>query len=605
MMFHRFRAQAPVGLFAALFATLSFTSFAAEEKDGAIFVTDTRTAKTADQSLAAVTLVTRDDIERSQAKNVAELLAGEAGVDFTINGGYGKTTSLFLRGTNSEHVLVLIDGMRVGSATLGSYSWEFLPLDQIERIEIVRGPRASLYGSDAIGGVVQIFTRDPKPGANAKASGGTYSTRDGALTVSGASGETGYSLSAARFSTDGINATTPDFPFGHNPDDDGYANDSVSARVSHKLGAAGDLHASLFRTSGRTDYDGSFVNQTDFVQQVATVGLTMAPVGIWALKVNAGHSRDDSDNALDGALRSVFNTDRDSITIQNDLAYAGTQLTTLGLDWYEDRINSTTSFAELERYNRALFVQHQAGFGAHDLLVSLRDDNNEAFGNHVTGNAAWGIGPESLRTTLSYGTAFKAPSFNQLYFPGFGNPLLQPEESESYELGFRAGPERLRTALSLYQTNTENLIVFDLASFTLQNIGRGRVRGVELEETVKLGQWIAALRVTRLDPRNRDNDNLLPRRAKRLLRLDVDTPIGPVKLGIGVLGESKRYDNASNTVELAGFWRLDLRARWDISKAWYLAAKLNNVLDEDYQTVATYNSAGRNALLTVGWQGQP
>lgn len=568
-----------------------------------IIVTATRTAQTADESLASVTVITRADIERSQAKTVAELLTGNSGIDASVNGGYGKATSLFLRGTNDSHTVVLVDGMRLGSATLGTFSWQHLPLEQIERIEIVRGPRSSLYGADAIGGVVQIFTRKGKEGlrAGATAGYGTYDSREYSANVSGAQGNFHYSASAARFATDGINART--VATANEPDADGYRNDSFSTRVGYRFSNRTEIEAHLLHAQGQTQYDGN-PNQTDFIQNALGAEFRSAPTTYWDTTLRAGHSRDETDNFKDGVYRSTFDTNRRLLSWQNDVMLAERQLLSLGIDRQDDFIQSSSAYNATSRHNTGYFVQHQAEFAAHDLLLGLRRDDNQAFGIHDTGNLAWGYAMlgERLRFVASYGTAFKAPTFNQLYHPDVGNPDIKPEESESIETGLRGREGRTTWGVNAYQINVDNLIVFQPPTFQAININRARIRGLETEVSMKTDKDRIALNITLLDPRDVETDKLLPRRAKRSLRIEAERALGLWRLGATWLAQSYRYDNPQNTTRLGGYGVVDLHARYDIGKHWFLKARAANVFDKRYETAATYNTPGRNYFLTLGYQ---
>ena len=566
-----------------------------------IVVTATRTAQTADASLASVTVITREDIERTQAKSVAELLTGEAGIDSTINGGYGKTTSLYLRGTNSDHTLVLIDGIKVGSATLGTAPWQYLPLDQIERIEIVRGPRSSLYGSEAIGGVVQIFTRRPtkKSQGHAEAGYGTYGTSKLSAGISDADGNTSYNLTAGHFNTDGIDAKTSSA--GNEGDRDGYRNESVSARVIHRFSPGTEIEAHALHAQGFTEYDGT-PNQTAFNQDATGVRLRLTPLNNWQMKLDVGNSRDYTDNFRNGGFYSTINTNRYTAAWQNDVTVGKDQLLTLGLDYQDDRVGSTTNYAVKERNNKGAFVQHQGKFGAHDMLVALRQDDNEQFGAHDTGNLAWGYAlAPTLRARLSYGTAFRAPSFNQLYWPtSYGNPNLQPEQSESYEAGLHGKQSWGGWDVRAYQTNIDNLIA--TVSSTATNVSKARIKGLETDVSTLLGGWTTRLSLSLMDPRDTVTDKVLTRRAKRSLKLETDRTFGAWRFGGSLLVQGHRYDDTSNTTRLGGYGVLNLRAQYDLSKRWVVRANLDNVFDKAYQTVNTYNSPGRSLFVSLGYR---
>ncbi len=594
---------------AALTAFSSYTTADVTESNP-IFVTATRTAKTADASLASVTVITRQDIERSQVESVSELLTGLAGIDSTVNGGYGKTTSLFLRGTNSNHVLVMIDGIKIGQATTGMASLEFLPLAQIDHIEIVRGPRSSLYGSEAIGGVIQIFTRQgtDKPRAHVTAGVGSYDTRTVSASMSVAQDGTGLSLNAARFKTGGFNAQKPTpGPFGvDEPDKDGYSNDSVTAGLRHRFDNGTDIGANLFRAQGHTYYDGSFQNNTDFVQQAVATDLGFSPSDIWRLTLRAGQSQDDADNFEDTTFSSRFNTQRDTASWQNDVTLGKDQLLTLGIDRQADHVISTTAYTVDRRTNKGVYGQMQSRFDNSDLLFSLRRDDNDTFGKYSTGNAAWGYAlSKTLRLTASYGTAFKTPTFNELYYPGFGNPNLQPEKSKSIETGLHGKQTWGDWDVRAYQTSIHHLIntVCDINfNCTAANVDEARIQGLETQLSATLAGWRSALSLSLTDPRDVATDHILPRRSKRTLRLDTDRAFGKTRFGMTWLAQGRRFDNAANTVVVGGYGLLNLRAEYDLSKDWLVRARLDNILDKQYETVHDYNTPGRSVFVSLGYQ---
>ncbi|MFP5506995.1 MAG: TonB-dependent vitamin B12 receptor [Gammaproteobacteria bacterium] len=595
---------------AALLLLGSPSVFAAEIDP--VIVTATRTARTADETLASVTVITRKDIERQQAQSVQDLLRGIPGVDIANNGGPGKATSVFLRGTESDHVLVLIDGVKVGSATLGTTAFQDIPVEQIERIEIVRGPRSSLYGSEAIGGVIQIFTR--KGGGTLKPyvslGGGSYETYNASAGVSGGGERGWFSLSASGIDTEGFNACNGSLSAGcftTEPDKDGYSNLSGSLRAGYRFdnGAEVDIHA--LHTDGDTEFDGSFVNESESIQQVLGGTLRFSPLDIWQITLAAGQSRDESDNFKDGTFQSRFDTERDTLSFQNDLSIALDHLLTVGTDFQDDRVDSTTAYAISSRDNTGLFTQYQGRFGAHDVQLSLRRDDNEQFGNRNTGGAAWGYAlNEGLRLTASYGTAFKAPTFNELYFPGFGNPNLRPEESDSIELGLGSKAAWGHWTINAYETRIDDLIAFDASTFAPANIDQARIRGLEAVLGTRLGNWDLNTNLTLLDPENRSGDtndgNVLPRRARQSFRVDADRRFGQYTFGATLLAAGKRYDDLANTRRLGGYGTVDLRAEYALTRDWRLQARIVNLLDKDYETAAFYNQPGRSLFVTLRYQ---
>lgn len=580
-----------------------------------IIVTATRTAQTADETLSSVTVITKKEIERQQAQSVQDLLRGIPGVDIANNGGPGKDTSVFLRGTESDHVLVLIDGVKVGSATRGTTAFQHIPVEQIERIEIVRGPRSSLYGSEAIGGVIQIFTR--KGGGALKPffsiGGGSDQTYSASAGVSGGGERGWFSLSASGIDTEGFNACngkpSPGGAgcFTTEPDKDGYRNLSGSLRAGYRFDSGIDVVIHALHAEGKNYFDGSLVNESESVQQVLGGTLRFSPTEVWHASLTAGRSRDESDNFKDGAFKSRFDTERDTVTFQNDIDVAADHLLTVGADYQDDRVYGTTTYAVTSRGNTGLFTQYQGRFGDHDVQLSLRRDDNEQFGIRNTGGAAWGYAlDKNLRLTASYGAAFKTPTFNELYFPGFGNPNLRPEGSDSFELGLGGKPAWGRWSLNAYETRIDDLIAFDASTFAPANIDQARIRGLEAVLGTRLGNWDLNTNLTLLDPENRakgaNYGNVLPRRARQSLRFDADRDFCRYRLGATLLAAGKRYDNLANTSELGGYATFDVRAEYSLAKDWRLQARVENLFDKDYETAAYFNQPGRSLYLALRYQ---
>ena len=598
----------------ATLLALSIYSSSSEAEDStqnAVIVTATRTSQTANEALASVTVLTREDMERSQAHSVPELLRDVAGIEVARQGGDGKLTSVFLRGTNSNQVLVLVDGVKVGNATSGTVAWEFLPLDEIDRVEIVRGPRSSLYGSEAVGGVIQIFTRRGTTTTQPRASvtAGSHSFNDTAIGVSGTYHGTRYNLSTSRLATDGINATQPAIGFNE-PDRDGYHNNAYSLYLDQRLTEHVDLGVNGLRASGNTKYDSfpGFNNEDHFAQEVAGAKLRFEPFQEWVSTVALGYSLDDRNSfRTDGpSTPEQFMTTRRSASWQNDVSIGAHQLLTLGYDRSEDHVTSTTTYTQTSRETHGLFGQYQLGFGAQDLNLGYRRDHNQQFGNHDTGNIAWGLKlDENLRLYASYGTAFHAPTFNDLYYssPFFqGNPDLQPEESKSSELGLKGRNGQLGWQMSAYRTDVSNLIAYDAATNTVQNVNKARIDGIEAEANTAINDWRLNGALTLTNPRDVGTGNLLARRSRQSAHFAVDRRLGDLDVGMETIAVGRSYDDASNNLPIPGYGLLNLRARYRLARDWQVQGHIENLLDKDYQTVAYYNSPGRSYFMGVSYE---
>ncbi|MDQ8020607.1 MAG: TonB-dependent vitamin B12 receptor [Moraxellaceae bacterium] len=584
---------------------------AGEQQLAPVVVTATRTARTVDDTLAPVTVLRRADIERSQATSVPELLRGLPGVSFAANGGAGKNTSLFLRGTESDHTLVLIDGLKAGSATSGGFNWQDLPVEQIDRIEIVRGPRSSLYGSEAIGGVIQIFTRrgNGEPRFNAALAGGNDNTYQASAGVSGGDADKWFSLNVAKQHTSGFNACKGRPGAGcfvTEPDEDAYRNTSVSARGGVRFAERFELEANILSGEGTTEFDGSSQNSAENRETAMGARFSSAFTDYWKLSASTGSTETNNRNYYNGAYRTRFDTRRATSTLQNDFTLGKHSVLTLGLDNQRDNVGSTTAYAVQSRDNTGVFGQWQGDYGRHGLQASLRRDDNSQYGAKNTGGLAWGWGLlESLRVTASYGTAFKAPTFNELYFPGFGNANLRPESSKSFELGLDGKLEQTRWGAHVFRTDIKDLIGND-ASFMPANIDKARIVGIETTASTRFGNAELGGSLTWLDPENRSSGanegNVLPRRSQVTGRVDFDYIWGAWRFGTTLSGEGKRYDDLANSKKLGGFALLDLRGEYQLARDWRVQGKVGNVLDKQYETVQWYNQPGINWLLTLRYQ---
>lgn len=581
-----------------------------------IVVTATRSAQTQDETLAAVTVIDRQEIDRLQPASVQELLRGRAGITFANNGGAGKATSLFLRGTESDHVLVLVDGVKIGSATSGGASLQDIPVEQIERIEIVRGPFSSLYGSEAIGGVVQIFTRKPQGpfSTHGSVALGSERTRRLGAGIGGRSQGDGagswYAVQVADERTDGIDARrdNPASSFDNraiDPDLDGYRNRSVTAQAGYRFSQQWDADARVFHADAHNEYDGGPASESDAVQQVMGGSVRYQPATGGKFTASIARSKDKSDNYTGGVFDSRFNTTRSMASLQGDIELGDNGMLTLGYDWQRDEVDSTTRYFVNQRINKGVFAQWQQRAGAHALQASVRRDDDGQFGAHATGSLMWGwdVSP-ALRVGASYGTAYKAPTFNELYFPGFGNPLLVPESSRSFEASVSGTPGWGRWSLNAFDTRIDDMIAFDssLGQFGgANNIDRAHIRGVEAVMGLALMGWDVNATVSWTNPENAgaSSGKQLARRARQSGRIDMDRTFGAFSVGASVSGAGERFDNLTNTIRMPGYGLTSLRAGYALGDAWSLRLSLDNVFDKRYETAAFYRQPGRNWLLTL------
>ena len=610
-------------------ALLPGTSTLAADQEAALKLSETlisanRDVQQRSASSPASTVFTRSDIERLQPASVTELLRRVPGVQVTDN-GIGSLTSLYIRGTKSAQSLVLVDGMRIGSASSGDSNLQHLNIDQIERIEVLRGPRSAVYGADAIGGVVQIFTRRSageglKPFV--RMGYGSHGAWQRSAGISGGDEQTRFSLAGSLNETNGFDRSGPSYE--SDQDHDAYRNKAFSLSLSHSVSDSIEAGINVLDQRGRTEFDNPFgrydmttfesVGQdpySDFTVSSVSSYLDAQINDAWNSRLEVGHSENREEN-LDKLSdeRSVFNTYRDSVNWLNTLALGEGHSLLLGADWYEDQLNSNTAFDEQQRWNQAAFVQHRYDGEHFSTELGVRHDKNEQFGSENTWSGALTVPLNAANDLiLSYSEGFRAPTFNDLYYPDYSNPDLKPEHSKSYELQWRSElTESTRLEASLYRTDIKDAIAND-QDFIPQNIATARIHGFELALQQELFGWQGQLGVAFVDPRDRDSGHTLNRRARRTLSLDLDRAFGDFAVGATWQAASSSYDDPNNQYELAGYGLLGLRGSWQATGELKLEAKIDNLLDKDYQRALYehegerygYRQEGRTAMLGFVW----
>ncbi len=588
-------------------------------------ITANRRVQPVDETLASVTLITRDQIENSPASSITNILSRYvAGIDLTSNGGRGKNTSLFLRGGSSKQVLVLIDGVRAGSVSAGTMAWQHLSSDMIESIEIVRGPRSSLYGSEAMSGIISITTRKGKIGKwHGSASVGSNNTKSISLGTTFGNDKTNLSINTSLLDTDGFDARN-----GGNTDDDGYNNKSINLNFSHRFNDKTSLAVNVLHAKGVSEYDGygansGFPNYTptasdgvdtrgDFLQQNVAVKLKTAFTNNWKSEFVVGRFKDESVNydsqvsLADGSIntsRGTIDTKRQQLDWKNELSLKNNKTLVFGVDYQKDSAKkSGGDYAKNNRDNTGVYGELSGSAGSYDYQLALRTDDNQAFGRHNTGSLSLSrnFGNNS-RLTASYGTAFKAPTLNELYWPStpffVGNPDLQPEESKTFEIGLKTNLGKGRINASVFQSKISDLLAYQFP--TTANIKKAKIEGLELGYSRNIGALKLDTNVTLLNPRDTDTGKVLAKRAKQSLKINLDRNFGRYSVGASLLGKSKRA--ASFGSGLPGYATLDLRSSYKVSKNLELQLDVNNVLDTEYKTTSGYDTAGRNLMLSVSY----
>jgi vitamin B12 transporter len=575
-----------------------------------VVVTASRVPMRVDRSVAQVTVLGRADIERAAGHSLPELLAQQAGVQSVAYGGWGQASSIALRGLEGRHTLLLIDGVRYGSATLGTPVFDNLSLDQIERIEIVRGPMSSLYGSDAVGGVVQIFTRRGKPGfqANAGLSLGSHRYSNTHAGVGFGDARWDVAAQVAHLETRGFSATNAAAPFSFNPDDDGFRQHSGSLQVGLKLGGDWRLAARAFQARGVSSIDDGPDAEARARLRSEVLGLELEGSALagWKTLTRIAQSTDRS-TALSSASPFVtlgsFATKQLQLTRQDSVQTPWGEAVLVGEYLRQEVQTPDGDFPVRQRRVLGVSAGLQGQRAAHSWQGSVRHDRNSQFGHQNTGALGYGydLTPQ-WRVGAALGSSFKAPSFNDLYYPQFGNPNLKPEQGKSLELSLRYVRAAHQVRAAFFEHRIKSYITANPSAF---NVLRARVDGLSLTYEGKVADTRMLLSYEHLDAFNRDAGagvgKLLPRRARNVFKAGVDRAFGAVSVGADMQALGQRFDDAANKTKLGGYTVLDLHAQWRPAAQWTVSAHLNNLGDKRYETAAGYNRPGREAYVSLGY----
>lgn len=576
-----------------------------------VVVTATRQPVRESQLLSDVTVIERADIDLAGQSTFTDLLARQPGLQVATNGSNGATTSIFMRGANSNQVLVLIDGMRVGSATSGTAAWSRIPLSQIDRVEILRGPASSLYGSEAIGGVIQIFTRSGEGPARlfGEIGGGSYSTFQANAGFSGAREGWQYALNLATDYTRGFNSIANPRNRAYNADNDGFRQNSLSGRLAYEFVKGHEAGVTVFHSDGENKYDSGFTPRraaldyrNDQTVSSYSAYLRDAFTSFWTSTVRIGQSIDDSRQLESGARTSTFRTRQNQYVWQNDFSSDFGKFL-LAFERLEQNVDGTTAYAVSQRSTNSALAGWTGRYDAHSLQANIRIDDNSQFGGKTTGSAAYGYRfNNNWRANVGYGTAFKAPTFNELYFPAFGNPLLKPEFSRTTEAAIHFESGLQHVSLTAYRSDIDDLIVTVgplMPGFVYrpENVGQAQIKGATLAYDGQIGSFKLSASYDYLDPRNEDTGKLLPRRTKQYGTAAVGQRIDSFEWRIEMQASDYRYDNVANTTKLPGYAIFNLYGAYNLTSELALFARINNLFDRDYQLAADYATSGVNAFV--------
>jgi vitamin B12 transporter len=586
-------------------------------QDDGIVVSASRTEQRIRDAIPHTTVITQKDIRDSQVPDLPALLRREAGIEVSQSGGIGTVSSLFMRGGRGAQTLVLVDGVRMEDAAFGTTAVQHIMLDEVERIEIVRGNVSSLYGSGAMGGVVQIFTKrgSGEPAAGGEVLTGSRGTSRLLGSYGGQAGDTRFNLTASKFDTQGFSTIDPTRVPAANPNNNGYQNDSFSGSISQRLSSANEVGLNLYRTRGHLSFDSAFGLPTDVNLSGQELGSTQLyweakPLNPWKSRISLAEGTDYRTDTLNGAFNNSSNTRNRQIVWNNDWQAAPEHALSLGIESLRQTLQNSGFTATQQARNVSIArVGYLGRLGAHSLQLNGRTEHYSDFGTANTYFLGYGFDlTDAWRLTASTSTAFRAPTFTDLFSPFGGNRALKPERSRTQEAGVQwsAGPNRVRVVG--FSTRFQDAITFDPLTVMTNNVRKASAEGVESSYSGQIAGFdlrasLTLQHTTEQEPGGQELPAI--RRAKQFGALSAFRTTGAWRYGAEVRGSGPHPDFDPVTfgrIQEAGYTVVNFSARYNFDKHIFAAVRLENALNEKYQIVSGFNTPGRGIFLTAGWQ---
>ncbi len=573
-----------------------------------VIVTATRSPQLQRDVLSDIVTLGAEEIARSGAGSITDLLQRQRGIEISRNGGPGTNSSVFLRGANANQTVVLVDGVRIGSLSSGTASWSGIPLQAIDRVEIVYGPMSSLYGADAIGGVIQIFTKKGAGPQTVSASlgAGSDKTRKFDASIFGATAgdnSFSYALSAGKEKSDGFSATKPGST-SYNADDDGYDRVSTSGQFGFQVAKGHDLGLVFLnsRTDGQFD-SGASRYDTRSQTKLSNIGVFSKNqlAANWHSTVQVAKAEDTSvsDTGVASAYSRIESKQTDA-TWQNDIRIGEDTLQVLFGHREEEVVSGTTPALGKVRKTDSYAGAYSLKRGAHLATFGLRADDSSQYGTKTTGSAGYGYRfSNALRASASYATSFRAPTFNELYYPGFGYENNKPEQGRNAEAGLHYDDGVTEFGASIYRNKLTDMLVTTTPcpdparkGSCAYNVNHAMLEGVSLSASRRLGAFTVAGNADWQDPKDETTGKSLARRAKKHGNASVEYASGAVAAGAELQVSGNRFDDAANARRLGGYSLLNLYATWQFTRDWSVLARWNNVTDKNYEVARNYATPG-------------
>lgn len=597
---------------------LSSGVMATQQADEVMVVTANRFEQPVKNVIAPVSIVTKEEIDAIQAKSLSEVLRRLPGVQ-VVSAGYGQTTEVYVRGTSSRHLLVMINGVRIGSATLGSADFSQIPLTGIERIEFIRGARAALYGSDAVGGVLNIITTY-QPGetlAEVTASAGSDDYYQLGGSVAGSLGQQSWGKLAVKGEeTSGFSARKAPYE----QDKDGYESRNVVAEIGTHLNDNLKVSLQGYYHEGETEYDGGFFDSsgnlisTPDAQNESKLYNVAAKAAYqrdqWQSELTIAQNQDEARDFSAVSSGSTIKTKRNVVNWQNHYQHNESLEFGGGVEWYRDKVsNTTTNYSKDERDNTAVYLTSVLRDPSSlQLEGSVRYDDNESYGDHTTWQVAAAYDVVSaIQLSANVGTAFKAPTFNDLYWPNSGNPNLTPEESTNYELALAGSHSLLDWRVAAYRSEIDDLIAWapDATNPSIwkpMNVNEATLQGVELTAGFATGPLYHDVSYDYLDAEDKATKNQLVRRSRHSAKWNVSYLLEQWQFDVSAIYKGTSYEDAANTNKLDAYTLVDVAASYNVSDNLILRGRVANLFDHDYVAKESYNVQERSYFATVTYQ---
>ncbi|ELX12453.1 vitamin B12 transporter BtuB [Janthinobacterium sp. HH01] len=581
----------------------------AEPTTGTVLVTATRHPQALADVISDSVTISPEQIAESGAGSIVDLLQRQRGIEIARTGGAGTNSTVFIRGANSNQNIVLVDGVRIGSSTTGAANWSAIPLTAIDHIEIIYGPLSSLYGADAIGGVIQIFTKKGKgaPAFTAFAGYGTDNTREADASISGATGgehSISYAISAGKEKSDGFSATRPGIGKAYNADKDGYDHESATAQFGLRLAEGHEVGALLLHSKLESQYDNgvaAFDVRSNAKLENASIYSKNQILPIWQSLVQYSQTKDEGAtySSAQASGYSQINTKQTDFTWQNDVQIGADVLQLLYSHRKEEVETNGYKLDNPQRTTNSFAASYNARRGDNLFTASARRDKS-MYGAKTTGSLGYGYNfTQALRATASYGTSFRAPTYNELYYPSYGNPHNKPELGKNAEVGLRYDSGATALSASYYRNRLTDLLVntnpcpLGSAGYTsgcAYNVNHALLEGLTLSASQQLGRFTFAANVDLQDPKDETSGKRLQRRAKKHGNLLADYAAGAWKAGVELQLSGDRYDDAANNNRMGGYGLVNLYATYHFNRDWSALVRWNNINDKQYDLARNYTT---------------